>query len=131
MVRFKNRHLLVEFIDVSALSPFPAPASVGAPRPKRTGVRGVEGDEDGDEDDDEDNKEEDDDDEGLDLDGPEDEVAPLASVPFMAAQPSSAPLFGEEGTGAIYKAVRATVQAVFGDEGWGRVGSSFRGECEK
>jgi ribonuclease P/MRP protein subunit POP5 len=111
MVRFKNRHLLVEFLDVSALSAFPPPASVGAPKPE---------DEDNDSDDDQDI-----------LDDAEDEFAPqpTPSAPFMLAQHST-PLFTnpDDATGAIYRAVKESVQALFGDEGWGRVGSSFRGE---
>jgi ribonuclease P/MRP protein subunit POP5 len=112
MVRFKNRHLLVEFLDISALSAFPAP-SVGAPDIL--------------DDDDQDAAEEDEDEDEDMLNDPEDELAPLSSTPFMLAQHAT-PLFGDEGTGVIYKAVRGSVQGVFGDEGWGRVGSSFKGE---
>lgn len=108
MVRFKYRHLLVEFIDPSALAPLPSlPLPSAPPPPTRLG------------------NEDDDDDEWED--GGEEELARIPSLPFVLPLNTS-PLFGDEGTGAVYKAVRGMCQAVFGDEGWGRVSSSFKGE---
>ena len=35
---------------------------------------------------------------------------------------------GDDGGSVIYRAVRGSIQEVYGDEGWGRVASSFKGE---
>jgi ribonuclease P/MRP protein subunit POP5 len=54
----------------------------------------------------------------------------IPDIPFLLPpipDPSSLK-DGEEGGKAIYRAVRDMVQDVFGDEGWGRVSSSFRGQ---
>ncbi|BEI85117.1 hypothetical protein CcaverHIS002_0505180 [Cutaneotrichosporon cavernicola] len=96
MVRFKYRHLLVEFLDPDSLSPLP---SVNLPSPEEV--------------------------EGEEWEG-EEELARIPSLPFVLPLNPTKPLLGDEGASAIYKAVRAMCQNVFGDEGWGRVSSSFK-----
>lgn len=111
MVRFKYRHLLVEFIDPTALAPFPSPSSLPSLPPPPL---------------------DDDDEDGEDEDWPpgsEEELAQIPALPFVLPLNPSKPLLGDEGGSAIYKAVRGMCQSVFGDEGWGRVSSSFKGEC--
>ncbi len=98
MVRFKYRHLLVEFLDPSALSPLPALGSL--PDPEEV--------------------------EGEDWEG-EEELARVPDLPFVLPLNPAQPLLGDEGASAVYKAVRGMCQSVFGDEGWGRVSSSFKG----
>jgi ribonuclease P/MRP protein subunit POP5 len=105
MVRFKNRHLLVEFLQPSQLSPsFSAQASL----PELEVL----------------------DDNDLD----DDDVLPqIPIIPFLLPLPSvdgSEPRLkaGDEGGGAIFKTVRGIVQDVYGDEGWGRIASSFKGQ---
>ncbi|KAK8865788.1 hypothetical protein IAR55_000935 [Kwoniella newhampshirensis] len=122
MVRFKNRYLLVEFLLPSSLEPSLSSTSTNTPISGSSSFRqhqrvGTDLDpEDGNYDDDD----EDDDEEE------EEEFALYPKLPFMV--PSSTPdlKLGHEGGSAIYKAVRAVVQDVFGDEGWGRIASSFR-----
>lgn len=108
MVRFKNRHLLVEFLDPAHLSAFPTvPPSLQPPAL----------DEDGN------------DDNGDDGGDGEDELAQIPDLPFMLPLDVAAkPLLGDGGASEVFKSVRSCVQAVFGDEGWGRVASSFKGE---
>lgn len=108
MVRFKNRHILVEFLQPGQLLPsFTSNPSIP---PFNT----FEHDELDDED--------------------EDDVLPvIPEIPFLLPLPSldgsSTPLgMGDEGGQAVYKAVRGVVQEVYGDEGWGRIASSFKGE---
>ncbi|GMK55557.1 hypothetical protein CspeluHIS016_0206130 [Cutaneotrichosporon spelunceum] len=96
MVRFKYRHLLVEFLDPTSLSPLPSD-----PLPSAEEVEGEEW-------------------EG------EEELARIPDLPFVLPLNPTEPLLGGEGAGAVYKAVRAMCQSVFGDEGWGRVSSSFK-----
>lgn len=103
MVRFKYRHLLVEFLDPTSLSPLPSFAS--APPPPDL----VEGEE---------------------WEG-EEELARIPDLPFVLPLDPTQPLLGDEGASAVYKAVRAMCQSVFGDEGWGRVSSSFKGESSE
>lgn len=97
MVRFKNRHLLVEFIDPSSVSTFPS-----APVPPLPELEEFDG---------------------------EEELAQIPDLPFVLPLDGSQQLLGEDGSSKIYKAVRGVVQDVFGDEGWGRVASSFKGAC--
>ncbi|RSH77774.1 uncharacterized protein EHS24_002833 [Apiotrichum porosum] len=106
MVRFKNRHLLVEFLDPAHLSAFPTvPPSLQPPAL----------DEDGN------------DDNGDDGGDGEDELAQIPDLPFMLPLDVAAkPLLGDGGASEVFKSVRSCVQAVFGDEGWGRVASSFK-----
>ena len=118
MVRFKNRYLLIEFLQpsTSTVQLFDQTQSQGAGPSSRPIPRplDLEGDE------------EDDDDEELEgLEG----IARIPDIPFLLPPiPDLANLKdGEEGGKGIYRAVRDMVQDVFGDEGWGRVSSSFRG----
>jgi ribonuclease P/MRP protein subunit POP5 len=101
MVRFKNRYLIVEFLQPSTSTP-----QVEFTRPPIQ----VQDDEDEDEDDE------------------EDELTRIPIIPFLLPPiPDLKNLKdGEEGGKGIYKAVRGMVQDVFGDEGWGRISSSFR-----
>ena len=108
MVRFKNRHLLVEFLTPSTHSPtFPTLTDLRPPRtlppPSPT-------------DDQEENA--------------DDELSPIPPLPFLVPHhDGSSPRlkFGAEGGSVIFRAVRSVIQDVFGDEGWGRVASSFKG----
>lgn len=99
MVRFKNRHLLVEFLDASSISPFPSTSTSLVPPSDIA-------------DDDYDDEE---------------ELAQIPELPFVLPLDGSRQLLGEDGASKVYKAVRSVVQDVFGDEGWGRVASSFKG----
>ncbi|WVW82158.1 hypothetical protein I302_104164 [Kwoniella bestiolae CBS 10118] len=109
MVRFKNRYLLVEFLVPSTFIPT-------IPNPPRhlSEEEALNFDED-DQHDEEDEEEEDE--EG-------DVLSPIPKIPFLV--PSSPPALGIGDEQVIYKAIRGSVQDVFGDEGWGRVASSFR-----
>jgi len=101
MVRFKNRYLIVEFLQPSKSTP-----QVES-RPPPIQIQ---------EDEDEDSEDE------------EDELTRIPIIPFLLPPiPDLKNLRdGEEGGKGIYKAVRGMVQDVFGDEGWGRISSSFR-----
>ena len=101
MVRFKNRYLIVEFLQPSLSTP-----QVEF-RPPPTEIQ---------EDVDEESEDE------------EDELTRIPIIPFLLPPiPDLKNLRdGEEGGKGIYKAVRGMVQDVFGDEGWGRISSSFR-----
>jgi ribonuclease P/MRP protein subunit POP5 len=104
MVRFKNRYLIVEFLQPSTSTPQlnfnPLP---------------IESQEEEEESEDESEDE-------------EDELSRIPIIPFLLPPiPDLKNLKdGEEGGKGIYKAVRGMVQDVFGDEGWGRISSSFR-----
>ena len=110
MVRFKNRHLLVEFLQPSLLSPSFQSTSALQPPAK------------------------DDEDLGDDEEGDDDEMLhQIPEIPFMLPLSSldgtkGSLKLGDEGGSAIYRAVRGIVQDVYGDEGWGRISSSFKGE---
>ncbi|WWD18030.1 hypothetical protein CI109_102477 [Kwoniella shandongensis] len=110
MVRFKNRYLLVEFLLPSSLEPTLSSSS-SSTTPSLSSRPNAINDDDGESDDDDDDEE---------------EFTPFPKLPFML--PSTTPdlKLGDEGGSAIYKAVRNVVQDVFGDEGWGRIASSFR-----
>jgi ribonuclease P/MRP protein subunit POP5 len=101
MVRFKNRYLIVEFLQPSTSTPQldsnPLPVELQ-------------------QEDDEESEDE------------EDELTRIPIIPFLLPPiPDLKSLKdGEEGGKGIYKAVRGMVQDVFGDEGWGRISSSFR-----
>lgn len=97
MVRFKNRHLLVEFINPSAISTFPAATSPKSALPTTSHPPDCD---------------------------PEEDLIPIPELPFIHPL-STEPLF-DDGTSKIYKAIRSVVQDVFGDEGWGRIASSFK-----
>jgi ribonuclease P/MRP protein subunit POP5 len=105
MVRFKNRYLIIEFLQPSTSTPqlesIPQPINILA------------------EEDEEDSEDEDE----------EEELSRIPNIPFLLPPiPDLKRLKdGEEGGKGIYKAVRGMVQDVFGDEGWGRISSSFRG----
>ncbi|KAL1407694.1 RNA-binding protein pop5 [Vanrija albida] len=107
MVRFKYRNLLCEFLDGSggALAPFP-PAAATLDLDEEDAMNG---------------------DAGAPND-PEDELLPVPAVPFVLPLPEGVgkPLLGEDAASAIFRAIKGSVQAVFGDEGWGRVASSLR-----
>jgi ribonuclease P/MRP protein subunit POP5 len=102
MVRFKNRYLIVEFLQPSTSTP----QLEFKPLP-------IEQEEEEEEEEDE---------------GEEDELTRIPIIPFLLPPiPDLKNLKdGEEGGKGIYKAVRGMVQDVFGDEGWGRISSSFR-----
>jgi len=102
MVRFKNRYLIVEFLQPSTSTP-----QLEINRPPIE----IQDEESEDEDEDE-----------------EDELTRIPIIPFLLPPiPDLKNLKdGEEGGKGIYKAVRGMVQDIFGDEGWGRISSSFR-----
>ncbi|WVQ85446.1 hypothetical protein IAT38_007611 [Cryptococcus sp. DSM 104549] len=104
MVRFKNRYLLVEFLTPSSLSPSVL-ASCSAPFVP-SGIA--------------------DDDDAEDQDEEEDELVQTPKLPFVV--PVSTPKLNlEDGaTSVVFKAIKEVVLQVFGDEGWGRVGSNFK-----
>ncbi|WOO84795.1 Ribonuclease P/MRP protein subunit POP5 [Vanrija pseudolonga] len=111
MVRFKYRNLLVEFLDPGAVAPFP-PAPPTLDLDEEDAMNGdiaADGD-------------------GGAPDDPEDELLPTPAVPFVLPLPEAAakPLLGDDASSAIFRAIKGSVQAVFGDEGWGRVASSLR-----
>lgn len=105
MVRFKNRHLLVEFLTPSTHSPtLPSSTTTAYSHSFETLLEDS-------------------------YDDP-DELAPIPPLPFLVPHhdPSSPRLkLGDEGGSFIFRAIRSTIQEVFGDEGWGRVASSFKG----
>lgn len=107
MVRFKNRYLIVEFLQPSTSTAQVdiTPQSIEFP--------------------------ENDEDEDVDPED-EDEINELPRIPIIPFLLPPIPDLkylkdGEEGGKGIYKSVRGMVQDVFGDEGWGRISSSFRG----
>lgn len=108
MVRFKNRHLLVEFISSDSLSPNIDSAVISGPNDPAPGP---------------DDDDEDDDDDAL-------PVLPL--VPFAVPHPdlSGQLKLGDDGSSVVFRAVRANVLDIFGDEGWGRLASSFKGQSK-
>jgi ribonuclease P/MRP protein subunit POP5 len=101
MVRFKNRYLIVEFLQPSTSTP--------QVEFSRLPIETLEEEEEEAEDE-------------------EDELSRIPIIPFLLPPiPELKNLKdGEEGGKGIYKAVRGMVQDVFGDEGWGRISSSFR-----
>lgn len=109
MVRFKNRYLIVEFLQPSTSTPQLEPA-------QRINVAQINAEDFSDDDED---REEDD-----------DTLARIPEIPFLLPPiPDLNRLRdGEDAGKGLYKAVRGMVQDVFGDEGWGRISSSFRGE---
>jgi hypothetical protein len=112
MVRFKNRHLLVEFLTPGQLTPT---LSIPGESQDSSVFLQVPNayDEDHDEDDEED-------------------VLPPPALPFLPSPGVTGRLeISDEAGGAVYRAVRKVVQDVFGDEGWGRVASSFKGEWDQ
>ncbi|ORX34262.1 Rpp14/Pop5 family-domain-containing protein [Kockovaella imperatae] len=117
MVRFKNRHILVEFLQPSTLSPtFNGSAS----KPKAQQFSGHSESPQG----------------QLVNEGSDDEdevnqALLQPSLPFMLPLPSvdgTKPRLhlGDEGGSVIYRAIKGSIQEVYGDEGWGRVASSFK-----
>ncbi|KAL7423788.1 RNA-binding protein pop5 [Cryptotrichosporon argae] len=103
MVRFKNRHLLVEFLSPSSLSAFPAPVSPSLPTDEPLADPSH--------------------------DDAEGALVRVPAVPFVVPLPDETRLRAkgkDDGAGAIYRAIRGVVQDVFGDEGWGRIASSFK-----
>lgn len=123
MVRFKNRYLLIEFLQPSTstvqLFDHSQSQTQGAGPSSVQKPLDLEGDDDDDDDEDEDDE----------LDGFKG-IARIPDIPFLLPPiPDLANLKdGEDGGKGIYRAVRDMVQDVFGDEGWGRVSSSFRGK---
>lgn len=115
MVRFKNRYLIVELLRPSESAPqlFSQPPEFSSTRAglEKTEITG---------DDDEDDN---DDDEDVALARIPDLPFLLPPIPDVSSLKDS-----DEGGKSFYRAVRDNVQDVFGDEGWGRVSSSFRGE---
>lgn len=119
MVRFKNRHLLVEFLTPSSLTPvfpaIPTPASKPLTNPTNPSARVAQNEVNKDDDDEDDHNE---DEEGM---------IEIPQIPFMLPLPEARLRLSGDGAAAVHRAVRAMVQDVFGDEGWGRVASSFKG----
>jgi len=105
MVRFKNRHLLVEFLTPSTQSPsFSPTGSLPAHHASHS------------------------------LDNPgkdeDDELTPIPPLPFLVPHHDASTTrlkLGDDSGSIIFRAIRTTIQEVFGDEGWGRVASSFKG----
>ncbi|ODO11852.1 hypothetical protein I350_00636 [Cryptococcus amylolentus CBS 6273] len=108
MVRFKNRYLLVEFLVPGSLSPSLTPAGPSDLNASSTEVPAHTGDEDESED--------------------EDELLPIPTLPFMlpVVLPELKTGDKDEGGQVVYRAIKNLVLSVFGDEGWGRIASSFR-----
>ncbi|CAD6565745.1 MAG: hypothetical protein TREMPRED_001719 [Tremellales sp. Tagirdzhanova-0007] len=103
MVRFKNRHLLVEFLNLSTCSPTVSGTVSALPISPTAGF--------------------------TDPDDEDDELSPIPPLPFLVPghDPTSARLkLGDEGGGHIFRVIRSVIQEVFGDEGWARVASSFK-----
>ena len=105
MVRFKNRYVLVEFLNPSSVRT-DLSTSLLAPEVL-----------DGDDDNDSDN-------ECFSL--------PPAGAAFLYPSLNSSDGrvglgLGDEGGQAIHRAIRGSVVEVFGDEGWGRIASSIKG----
>ena len=115
MVRFKNRHLLIEFLSPQSLS---STITIAAPTAQSdldalnpNGVDNADGDEE---------EEDDDDDTDLPL---------LPTVPFLVpiTDESTRLKLGDESGSTVYRAIKQNILDVFGDEGWGRVSSSLKG----
>ncbi|TXT13063.1 hypothetical protein VHUM_01464 [Vanrija humicola] len=108
MVRFKYRNLLVEFLDAGAVAAFPpaqAPPIDLDADDEEAAANGA----------------------SADNPDPEDELAPLPSLPLVLPLAPGTPLLGEQETGsAVFRAIKGSVMAVFGDEGWARVATSLR-----
>lgn len=108
MVRFKNRHILVEFLSPAALRSTISDTSVLPPQ----GLNPPDINGNGNDNDDED-------------------TLPLLPVmPFLipSPDPQNRLNLGDESGKAIYAAVKQMIVDVFGDEGLGRIASSFKGE---
>ncbi|WVQ71061.1 hypothetical protein IAR50_000586 [Cryptococcus sp. DSM 104548] len=108
MVRFKNRYLLVEFLIPGSLNPSLSSAQPVDFGPSSAEVPTQTGDESESED--------------------EDELLPIPTLPFMlpAVLPELKAGDKDEGGQVVYRAIKSLVLSVFGDEGWGRIASSFR-----
>ena len=117
MVRFKNRYLIIEFLQPSTSTVQLFPQTLGAGPSSRPLDVDIDTE-----------QEDDDDDEEEGLEG----LARIPEIPFLLPPiPDLAAMKdGEEGGKSVYRAVRDMVQDVFGDEGWGRVSSSFRGQSD-
>ena len=120
MVRFKNRHLLVEFLQPSSLLPAFGPSPSVPPQLDEK----VDGDGNGSDHGDGGDGEDDEDDEMLHRQPELPFLVPLPDMDHAQARLK----FGDEGGATIYRAVRGVVQEVFGDEGWGRIAPSFKGK---
>ena len=119
MVRFKNRHLLVEFLSPQSLSStFNIAGQSGQ---ADLGPNSLADDADEDDNDNDDEDEDDDDGDG--------ELPLLPAVPFLVptTEEGSRLKLGDESGSVIYRAIKQSILDVFGDEGWGRVSSSFKG----
>ena len=102
MVRFKNRHILVEFLQPHLMDPSFSASSFSTPNID------------------------------LEVEDEEDVLPLIPDIPFLLPLPSvngaeQRLKLGDEGGGSIYRAIRNLVQEVYGDEGWGRIASSFKG----
>ncbi|ORY29020.1 ribonuclease P/MRP protein subunit, partial [Naematelia encephala] len=116
MVRFKNRFLLVEFLSPSDLVPSTSTSASSSTTPSSKPNTS----------------------EHLTtsyLDGNDEELIPLVPiVPFLLPRLNPIPQIRGKGDGgngngdsaSIFRAIRGIIQDVFGDEGWGRVASSFK-----
>lgn len=116
MVRFKNRHLLVEFLSPQSLSPTVTISNAaGSNALEEMQLNGNADADDGDGE-----AEDDDEDDGLPL---------LPTVPFLVPSIGEHERLklGDESGSTIYRAIKQSLLDVFGDEGWGRVSSSFKG----
>ncbi|EIW72639.1 hypothetical protein M231_06539 [Tremella mesenterica] len=99
MVRFKNRYLLVEFLNPSSLSLLPTTQTT-------------------------DHKHQ-----PIDDSDSDDEYIPVplpGAVFLYPTLPNGGLGLGEDGGQVIYRSTRNQIVEVFGDEGWGRVASSFK-----
>ncbi|WVN90281.1 uncharacterized protein L203_105517 [Cryptococcus depauperatus CBS 7841] len=108
MVRFKNRYLLVEFLLPLTLSPNFSSSKSVSESILHSDAQYVE-------DDTETDQEED-----------EHELSLIPRLPLIVPTVLPDLCLGQEGNQTIYKTIKDTVQTVFGDEGWGRIASSFR-----
>jgi ribonuclease P/MRP protein subunit POP5 len=116
MVRFKNRHLLVEFLSPQSLVPTVTISNPAGPNDLEEMQLNGNADADGGDGE----AEDDDEDDGLPL---------LPTIPFLAPSIGEHERLklGDESGSTIYRAIKQSLLDVFGDEGWGRVSSSFKG----
>ncbi|KAK4688895.1 ribonuclease P/MRP protein subunit POP5, partial [Tremellales sp. Uapishka_1] len=102
MVRFKNRHLLVEFLTPSTLDPIFLQSPTLA-RPSLADPTSSPSSSDD-----------------------EEELTPIPQIPFLSPTPKRLLNLGSEGGSLIYRALRSIILELYGDEGWGRVASNFK-----
>ena len=116
MVRFKNRLLLVEFLQPSSLTSNITSTKSSSLAPFDQADTAKQDEED------------------VDMDD-EDVKISQPTLPFLLPLPSvdgskSMLGLGDDAGSIIFRAIRSSIQEVFGDEGWGRIASSFKGGSE-